>query len=135
MIDIQPIEYVIMKKVIFLFVINLCPALVMANTSVGCLDSVVVVQLDIHAESGSPSSQNANISQNQSQNCNGNININNISQIHLGYNGAEQSIDINSYQLSPNTNTDINISLPNIQSSVVIQQEVIVPDSAFVNKD
>ena len=119
------------KKIIFLLLFSLFPIWVKGNINTGCLDSVVAVQIDVHAESGLSSNQNATINQNQTQSCSGNININNISQIHLGYNGANQNITINSEQSSPDIDSDIDINLPNIQSSIIIQQEIIVPDSAF----
>ncbi len=118
-----------LKRLFFLLIINCYPVLAIANVGLGCIDSVVIVQIDVHAESGLPSSQEANVNQNQTQNCSGNININNISQVHVGQDGATQNVDVNSEQSSPETNNDMN--LPNIQMSIILQQEIIIPDSGF----
>lgn len=101
-----------------------------------CVEAAAVIQIDIHSESGAPSQQNVRLNQHQGDNCFGNININKIEQVHSGFDGGKQTVIIDSHQDTPAEENPlrqhgIDLRTPSIKTNVIIQHEIILPDSVF----
>lgn len=101
-----------------------------------CLDAAAVIQVDIHAKSGSPSKQNAHVNQQQGDHCFGNINISTVKQVNQGFNGSEQTVNLDSHQDTPAEHNPINkhgidLETPSIKTQIIVQHEVTAPDEFF----
>lgn len=98
-----------------------------------CVDTSVIIQLDVHAQGAGQSQQNASAQQQQDPNCFNNRHTSVITQTHIGHHAARQNATSSSQQSTPagqNPLTALGVKTDNIKTNVIIQEEVLIPNAA-----